>query len=142
MTYQINEGILQINPADDRSINIVTLKNGSNAPPLQVVITRDPGEPGETLADSVARQVKTLSRQVKDFKQIARDALQVTEGNWPAMLQEHSFKQAGQFAHQVQIMVQTPIGTFLIFTLTSTAPINDGHRQAWLDAVQNFKPAL
>lgn len=140
MSYQINEGVLPVNPAQDRSINIVTLQNDGDGAPLQVIITRDAGEAGETLADSMARQVRTLSRQVKEFKQIAREEVQVGTELWPALLQEHRFRQAGQAAHQIQIMARPPQGDLMIFTLSCAAPISEAHRAAWVDAVRNFQP--
>lgn len=142
MAYLINEGVLQLNPAEDRSINVVTLQSPGGAQPLQVIITRDKGEPGESLADSVTRQVKVLSRQVKDFKNLAREELQITEAKWPAILQEHRFKQGGQAAHQIQIIAQIPAGSFLIFSLSSSAPITDAHRQAWIDSVVGFQASI
>ena len=71
MTYLINEGSLTVTAADDRSINVFALVNELGAP-LQAIITRDKGETGEPLAESVARQIKTLSRQVKNFKSIPK----------------------------------------------------------------------
>jgi hypothetical protein len=141
MTYLINEGALAINAADDRSINVFTLENESGAP-LQAIITRDAGEPGEALAASVERQIKTLSRQVKNFKSIANEEMEITEAKWPAILREHSFKQGNQSAHQIQIVAQTPKQGFLIFSLSSTATISEAHRLAWIKTVTEFKPSI
>jgi len=141
MTYLINEGSLTVTAADDRSINVFTLVNELGAP-LQAIITRDKGETGEPLAESVARQIKTLSRQVKNFKSIAKEELEITEAKWPAMLHQHSFSQGGQSAHQIQIVAQTPKQGFLIFTLSSTAPIAEEHRIAWIKTVTGFKPSI
>jgi len=141
MPYQINEGTLPIDAEEDRSINVFAIKNPDGAP-LQAIITRDKGEPGESLAASVERQIKILSRQVKEFKALANEEIQITEANWPAILREHSFKQSNQSAYQLQIIAQTPAQGFMIFTLSSIKPFSDSHRQAWIKTVTSFKPVI
>lgn len=139
MPYVIQEGILNINYSIDQTINILTF-NRTNAAPIQFVITRDPGESGESLVDSVNRQIKTLKRQVKDFSEINRQETTVGTSQWAAINIETRFKQAGQSIYQSQIITQLPNTTLLIFTLSCITPLDDTIRNGWIDAVKNFIP--
>ena len=139
MPYVIQEGILNINYSIDQTINILTF-NRSNAAPIQFIITRDPGESGESLVDSVNRQIKTLKRQVKDFSEINRQETTVGTSQWAAINIETRFKQAGQSIYQSQIITQLPNTTLLIFTLSCITPLDDTIRKGWIDTVKNFIP--
>lgn len=139
MPYVTQEGILNINYSIDQTINILTF-NRTNAAPIQFIITRDPGESGESLVDSVNRQIKTLKRQVKDFAEINRQETTVGTSQWAAISIETRFKQAGQSIYQSQIITQLPNTTLLIFTLSCITPLDDTIRKGWIDAVKNFIP--
>jgi hypothetical protein len=137
--YVIQEGSLNINYSIDQTINILTF-NRTNAAPIQFIITRDPGESGESLVDSVNRQIKTLKRQVKDFSEINRQETTVGTSQWTAINIETRFKQAGQSIYQSQIITQLPNTTLLIFTLSCITPLDDTIRKGWIDTVKNFIP--
>lgn len=139
MPYVIQEGSLNINYSIDQTINILTF-NRTNAAPIQFIITRDPGESGESLVDSVNRQIKTLKRQVKDFSEINRQETTVGTSQWTAINIETRFKQAGQSIYQSQIITQLPNTTLLIFTLSCITPLDDTIRKGWIDTVKNFIP--
>ncbi len=143
MPYILNEGSIDINCSMDRSVNILTLAPQGNESPLSFVVTRDAMQAGEDLKSCLARQIKNLSRQVQNFKELARETgLLGTEenGGLAAITIYTSFKQNNQQHYQGQCAAQLPNNELLILTLTSPVPFNELLRTRWKNMLASFVP--
>jgi len=144
MPYLINEGSFAFDYELDRSINIVTLPPENNQPPLNLVISRDAFEPGEDLQTCLARQLKTLSRQMQAFKELTREAavLGSAENGYPGINLYTAFKQSGQQHYQAQCAAELPDKQLLVITLTSPVAFDDALRARWKTLLAGFVPVL
>lgn len=143
MTYHLHEGHLTI-PAitQDRSLQVLSVQLAPTHI-AQVVISRDTLEPGETLAQSVERQLRALERQVKRYVEHSRESLAVGPAHWPAIAIHSQFTQGNHTQWQAQVAVQNLAAgdrAVLVFTLSSPQALTPEHVAAWWGLVRGFVP--
>jgi hypothetical protein len=140
MDYQINEGSFHIpDQAQDRSVNMLVLNHGPGG--LTLVVTRDQLQAGEQLEGFLRRQLRTLSSQVKGFKQQDLETLSVGPAALTALRIATSFKQNNATVHQLQTAFLLGGDAVLVLTLSSSSPLTaeqNAYAQALLDS---FTPA-
>jgi hypothetical protein len=139
ITYDVNEGVLKLGlPFEDRSLNVLGIKTEASGA-MQAIISRDRLEGGETLAQSVARQLRTLQRQVKQFVIHHQSDMTVSTRQWPAVAVHSQFSQGAQHIEQVQIAALVSERDMLIFTLSAKQKIHTDDIGAWVDTVRGFE---
>ncbi|MDR2093420.1 MAG: DUF1795 domain-containing protein [Azoarcus sp.] len=144
MPYTLNEGRFDITCTEDRSVNILGLPPRDDGSPLNLVVSRDVLRPGEDLKTCLSRQIRDLSRQVKDFKELLREGGWIGPGDetsFPAIVVYTRFKQNGQAFFQAQCLAQMPGGKLLVITLNSGAAFDEALMKRWKDLLAHFIPA-
>lgn len=140
MDYHINEGSFVIpDGAQDRSVNMLVLNHGPGG--LTLVVTRDRLQAGEALAGFLTRQLRTLSSQVKNFRQHEPESLAVGTAQLPALRVATSFKQNSATVHQLQTAVQLDADAILILTLTCASPLTAEQAAYGQQLLDSFTPA-
>lgn len=139
MSYQINEGELDVVFANDRSMNVMQIQNRAGTHQYQQVISRDTLPQGETLRAYVERQLRTLERQVKRLVRHQQKEILVGSRNWPGILIHTQFTQAGQDSHQIQIAAQLDEQRVLVFTLSDLRPFPESIANGWIQAICAFQ---
>lgn len=139
MPYHLNEGTLSVAPSQDRSIHMLTLER-PQGPPVNLILTRDVLEAGESLEDCVTRQLRMLARQTQGFKEHVRHAQLIGQAALPAILLETQFKQSGQNIYQCQAVAQLDDKRLLIFILNSPVPLDGTLRAQWQEILDGFVP--
>ena len=140
MKYTLNEGAFELpDSTQDRTVNVLIL---SDAPAgLSLVVNRDWFEPGENFEAFIKRQVNTVSRQVKQFQEHARQNVKVGTARLAGLQLDTSFKQNSQTFHQQQTVFQVPSGMVLVVTLTSAIPLTREHRELSQRMLESFAPS-
>jgi hypothetical protein len=144
MPYTINEGCFDLACEQDRSINILSLPPREDGAPLNLVVSRDALRPGEDLKTCLARQIKELSRQVKDFKELPREGGWLGPGgdtSFPAIVIYTRFRQNNQAVFQAQCLAQMPESKLLVVTLTAQATFDEALTARWKALLLRFIPA-
>jgi hypothetical protein len=140
MDYHINEGSFAIpDQAQDRSVNMLVLNHGPGG--LTLVVTRDQLQAGEQLPGFLTRQLRTLSSQVKNFRQHEPETLAVGTAQLPALRVATSFKQNSATVHQLQTAVLLGPDAVLVLTLTCAAPLNAEQAAYGQQLLDSFTPA-
>ncbi|MDR2259354.1 MAG: DUF1795 domain-containing protein [Azoarcus sp.] len=144
MPYTINEGCFGLACEQDRSLNILSLPPRDDGTPLNLVVSRDALRPGEDLKACLARQIRELSRQVKDFKELSREGGWLGPGDdtsFPAIVIYTRFRQNTQPVFQAQCLAQMPEGKLLTVTLTAQAAFDEPLLARWKALLLRFVPA-
>lgn len=140
MDYRIDEGSFRIpDQAQDRSVNMLLLNHGPGG--LTLVVTRDRLQEGEELGGLLARQLRTLASQVKNFRQQDTLALEAGPARLPALQVATSFKQNQATVHQLQTAIALGAGAVLVMTLSCAAPLNAEQAAYAQDLLDSFTPA-
>lgn len=140
MDYHINEGSFVIpEQAQDRSVNMLVLNHGPGG--LTLVVTRDQLQAGEELPAFLTRQLRTLSSQVKNFRQQEPEPLAVGTAQLPALRVATSFKQNNATVHQLQTAVLLGANAVLVLTLTCAAPLTAEQAAYGQQLLDSFTPA-
>ena len=141
MDYHINEGSFRIpDQAQDRSVNMLLLNHGPGG--LTLVVTRDRLQEGEQLDGFLARQLRTLASQVKQFRQQEPMTLSAGSAQLPALRIASSFKQNNATVHQLQTAILTGGGAVLVLTLTCAAPLTAEQAEYAQQLLDSFTPAV
>jgi hypothetical protein len=142
--YRIHEAQLQLPaPVQDRSVNVLTYLEPETQAPFQIVVNRDVLVGEETIPQCFDRQLALLTRQTKQFKIIRRQQQDRPGGLQPLCAVESSFSQGGQNFYQLQCMLRLAAAPqVLVFTLSSSTPLRQGHRQFWDAMLKDLDPAM
>lgn len=140
--YTIQEGTLTLGTEEhhDRSVNVLSFDAPEWDGPRTLVITRDELMEGEDLEGCLRRQLKLLSRQTADFKELARRPVEVGPAKLPGFEIESRYKHAHTPTWQIQALFQLPSGALLIFTLTGLSAITEEFREYWRALLHSFLP--
>jgi hypothetical protein len=137
--YHINEGTLNLfnNLLMDKSVNALSYKlNDSET--VQVIVSRDQLEPGETLEQSTERQLRIMARQVKQFVKHNQSSTTVGTKGWPGIMVHSQFMNGNQPVHQIQIVAQNSETSLLIFTLSTHFALTEKNISMWQEKVNTF----
>lgn len=143
MRYHLNEGQFDI-PDDgriDRSMNVLAMPDGSGT---TLIVSRDALQTQETLAQFVTRQMRDLTRQVSQLKEVSRG--EVAIGSPMRELRGielvTQFRQNGQALYQRQAVFQlaAPSPNVLILTASSAVPFDAEALAIWQRALASFQP--
>ncbi|MDR1062495.1 MAG: DUF1795 domain-containing protein [Azoarcus sp.] len=110
-----------------------------------MVVSRDALGPGEDLKGFIARQIRTLSRQVREFKELKREGGWLGPGDdtsFPAIVLYTSFKQGSQLNFQSQCVAQKPDRGILVLTLTRGSAFDEAALRRWKTLILTFIPAV
>lgn len=141
MDYHINEGSFVIpDQAQDRSVNMLVLNHGPGG--LTLVVTRDQLQAGEELPGFLTRQLRTLSSQVKNFRQHEPETLAVGTAQLQALRVGTSFKQNSATVHQLQTAVLLGANAVLVLTLTCASPLTAEQAAYGQQLLDSFRPAV
>ena len=144
MNYHIHEGALNVFAwTQDRSLNVLSVQLPEHEQAAQVVISRDQLEAGETLEQSVTRQLHALERQVKQLLIHSRQGLSIGPNQWPAVAVYSELKQGEHTAWQAQVAMLDRgrgAGAVLVFTLSATQALSPASVEQWWSIVQGFRP--
>jgi hypothetical protein len=108
-------------------------------------VSRDALGPGEDLKGFIARQIRTLSRQVREFKELKREGGWLGPGDdtsFPAIVLYTSFKQGSQLNFQSQCVAQKPDRGILVLTLTRGSAFDEAALRRWKTLILTFIPAV
>jgi len=141
MKYHINEGSIQLPHAfDDRTMQVL-IPEGSGVG-FNLVITRDPLEPGETPSGYLNRQMDDLRRQVTKYQETLREPVHLggkSQGIEGVCLEVH-YKQQGKFLYHRQGVFALPNHKqMLTLTASSAAMFTEAQRHAWSAIVASFE---
>jgi len=145
MPYTIEEGRIHLDCIEDRSINVLTLAPQGGGAPLNLVVNRDALRPGESLKACLDRQIRELTRVVRDFSELGREAGWLGSGNdpsYPAIVVYTRFKQDGRLCFQAQCLAQLPGDKLLVLTLTCPSALDEAMRARWKEILIRFEPSL
>ncbi len=100
-----------------------------------IVITRHPVKPNESLEDFVGEQLEMLRESLPNFELL--DRANDTLNGYPSSRQLHRFQTEAGFLQQVQTFV---LSNQNIYAITGTATVEDfnKHIQAFRKVVENF----
>lgn len=143
MRYHLNEGQLDI-PDDgriDRSMNVLTMPDGSGT---TLIVSRDALQTQETLAQFVTRQMRDLTRQVSQLKEVSRSDVGIGSPvlGLRGIELATQFRQNGQALYQRQAVFQLPAMSrnVLILTASSPVPFDAEALALWQHALASFQP--
>ena len=140
MNYQINEGTFVIpEQTQDRSVNMLVLNHGPGG--LTLVVTRDVVQEGEQLDAFLNRQLRTLSSQVKHFKQQELASVSVGVAQLPGVQVATSFKQNNASIYQLQTAIALGAGAVLVLTLSCSSPLTAEQAAYARQLLDSFTPA-
>ncbi|MBS1797606.1 MAG: DcrB-related protein [Acidobacteria bacterium] len=136
MKLQHNEFSTEI-PAtwEDRTMITLIAPFGPGEFASNIVVTRHPVGPADSLEDFVAAQLDALRQSLPGFELL--DTRRTTIDNRPASQQLHRFQSDQGFIQQVQTFVLAR-QTVYIITGSSTVADFEKHLQAFRDVVENF----
>ncbi len=145
--YLLNEGRLDLPAAyTDNSTNVLILHD-ADGHTINVTISRDRLLTGEELAAYVDRQIGLLKKQIKGYKLIERSECQIGQADAPLAAQQLRATLPGQHKttlHQQQAGTVLPAGEFagkvLVFTVTTTRPLNEAEQTLWKDLLASYRP--
>ncbi len=143
MRYHLNEGQFDI-PDDgriDRSMNVLAMPDGSGT---TLVVSRDTLQTQETLEQFVTRQMRELTRQVSQLKEVGRGEV----GVGPAVLNLRGIELATQFRQNGQALYQRQAvflphaasRNVLILTASSPVPFDAPALAMWQRTLESFQP--
>lgn len=131
MRYSINEGFLNLpEGCEDRSQNVIYLEAAGGDTPV-LVLTRDELEAGESMEMYVTRQLKRMSRDIKNFKVLSQGPLENGPGGFPAYAYEARFGPANDPRYQVHVTVSHSGNKVLLFGLTTLREPGEKLRGQW-----------
>lgn len=140
MNYHINEGTFVIpEQAQDRSVNMLVLNHGPGG--LTLVVTRDVVQEGEQLDAFLKRQLRTLSSQVKQFRQQELASVSVGAAQLPGVQVATSFKQNNASIYQLQTAIALAGGAVLVLTLSCSSPLTPEQAAYAQQLLDSFTPA-
>ena len=144
MKYHINEGALTLpHPFEDRTMQVL-MPLGSGIG-LNLIVTRDPLEPGETVDDYLKRQLSDLRRQVAKYQESDRGRCFLGKPNdgMEGVYLELQYKQQGKFLYHLQgVFLMRDRQHVMSITGSASAPFTEAQRQAWHASVASFEPRL
>lgn len=143
MRYHLNEGQFDI-PDDgriDRSMNVLAMPDGSGT---TLIVSRDALQTQETLAQFVTRQMRDLTRQVSQLKEVSRGEIGIGSPMRELRGIElvTQFRQNGQALYQRQAVFQlaAPSPNVLIITASSAVPFDAEALAIWQRVLASFQP--
>lgn len=144
MRYHLNEG--QFDTPDDgridRSMNVLAMPDGSG---ITLIVSRDALQTQENLPQFVTRQMRDLTRQVSQLKEVSRGEVSVGSPvlNLRAIELVTQFKQNGQALYQRQAVFQLSGGrNVLILTASSAIPFDAEGLALWQRTLASFQPRM
>lgn len=142
MQYTVNEGSFTLpETAEDRSLNMFLLNVGPGG--LTLVVTRERLlDETETDQAFIDRQLKNLTKQVKNFKEHDRQPVRVGSAQLYAIQLHTSFKQNGASVHQQQTVIALGGGKVLTLTLTCASPLNEEQKTYAQQLLDSFTPPV
>ncbi len=142
MRYHLNEG--QFDTPDDgridRSMNVLAMPDGSGT---TLIVSRDALQTQENLPQFVTRQMRDLTCQVSQLKEVSRGEVSVGSPvlNLWAIELVTQFKQNGQALYQRQAVFQlSGRRNVLIFTASSAIPFDAEGLALWQRTLASFQP--
>ena len=143
MRYHLNEGQFDI-PDDgriDRSMNVLAMPDGSGT---TLIVSRDALQAQETLEQFVTRQMRDLTRQVSQLKEVSRGGVAIGSPirELRGIELVTQFRQNGQVLYQRQAVCQLAAASrnVLIFTASSAMPFDAESLAIWQRALASFQP--
>lgn len=141
MNYQTQEFSIDLPElVMDRSVNVLTLTEPETGTPFQLIVNRDVLLANETLHECVDRQIGLMTRQAKSFKVASREDGVLGETGVPSVIIESSFSKAGKSFFQIQALFALEPPKLMALTLSSPAPLQEGHRAAWKEILSSMRP--
>jgi hypothetical protein len=135
MKYQFNEGSLELPDAsENKTLHMLILDPGTE---LSFSMIVSGFIAGETPAQFVDRQMKTLSRQLSKFKETSRESIKLANPADPdkpinALLLETQFKQGDKSFYQRQCVALMDDGKHaLVLTANSHHPFAEREIKIW-----------
>lgn len=141
MQFHLNEGSFTLpDGLRDNSMNM--LLTGHSGLDLNLIITRDRLEPGESFEAFVDRQIKAVTLQVSKFSIQEKHAQKAPDRDQTIAVElAQQFTQNGQVIYQRQRTWLLPdAASVLVLTAASAAPITDAQKNAWLAICASFQP--
>lgn len=143
MRYHLNEGQFDI-PDDgriDRSMNVLAMPDGSGT---TLIVSRDALQTQETLEQFVTRQMRDLTRQVSQLKEVSRGVVAIGSPirDLRGIELVTQFRQNGQALYQRQAACQLSAASrnVLILTASSAIPFDAEALAIWQRALASFQP--
>ena len=143
MRYHLNEGQFDI-PDDgriDRSMNVLAMPDGSGT---TLIVSRDALQTQETLEQFVTRQMRDLTRQVSQLKEVSRGVVAIGSPirDLRGIELVTQFRQNGQALYQRQAVCQLSAASrsVLILTASSAIPFDAEALAIWQRALASFQP--
>lgn len=143
MRYHLNEGQFDI-PDDgrvDRSMNVLAMPDGSGT---TLIVSRDALQAQETLEQFVTRQMRDLTRQVSQLKEVSRGGVAIGSPirELRGIELVTQFRQNGQALYQRQAVCQLSPASrnVLILTASSAIPFDAEALAIWQRALASFQP--
>ena len=143
MRYHLHEG--QFDTPDDgridRTMNVLAMPDGSGT---TLIVSRDALQTQETLEQFVTRQMRDLTRQVSQLKEVSRTEIAIGSPmlNLRAIELVTQFKQNGQALHQRQAVFLPSAASrnVLILTASNPLPFDTEALTIWQRALTSFQP--
>ena len=139
MKYQFNEGSLIFpESAINKTVHMLVLNPETSLTCSMIVSGFLEGETPEQFVD---RQMKSLSRQLTQFKEVSRTKTDLKKDNEhiETYLIETQFKQGAQPFFQKQCVALISKEKALVFTINSNQPFSEGDLAAWTVACNSLE---
>lgn len=142
MKYQFNEGSLTLPSSSiNKTMHMLVINPDTSLTCSMIVSGFLEGETPEQFID---RQMKTLSRQLQQFKEVSRSAVVLGNPQTPinAYQIETRFRQGAQSFYQRQCVALISKQKALVFTINSNQPFTEGDLATWNAACSSieFRP--
>ena len=143
MRYHLNEGQFDIldDGRIDRSMNVLAMPDGSGT---TLIVSRDALQTQETLEQFVTRQMRDLTRQVSQLKEVSRGVVAIGSPirDLRGIELVTQFRQNGQALYQRQAVCQLSPASrnVLILTASSAIPFDAEALAIWQRALASFQP--
>lgn len=139
MKYKFNEGSLSL-PEDsiNKTVHMLVINPSTSLTCSMIVSGFMEGESPEQFID---RQMKGLSRQLSQFKEVSRTPIALGNGKEPinGYQIETQFKQGAQAFHQRQFVAIMGTDRALVFTMNSNQPFTDADLSVWTAACTSLE---
>ena len=144
--YLLNEGRLDLPEGFvDNTTNVLMLHDAEGHT-ITVTVSRDRLLTGEDLTSYVDRQIGLLKKQIKGYKLLERTDSQIGQAHAPLAAQQLRATLPGQHKaplHQHQVGTVLPSGGFagnvLVFTVTTTRPLNPAEQTLWDNLLASYR---
>ena len=142
MLYQFNEGSLELpNQAINKTLHMLVLNQAEGLSFSMIVSGMLAGEDVERFID---RQAKTLSRQLKKFKETRREHIVIAPKDRhdkpiDAVLLETQFQQGDQLFFQKQCIALMGSERALVATVNANSPFTDSQLDIWRTAYESIR---